>query len=625
MGPEPMGQRGNHSFTAIGRLKPGVALSAARADLLAISERLEKQFPDSNEKVHAILTPLDETLTGDWKTPLLILLGAVTLVLLIACVNVANLQLARASTRHREMAVRASLGAGRGRLLRQMLTESVLLALVGAVLGVVLAEVCVHLLQSVKSLPIPLVKPIQVNATVLLFAAGISVLAGLLFGLAPALQFSEGALQSELRAGTQSVVSAALRRQMLRDGLVVVEIALTLALLAGAGLLLRSFERLRSADVGIDPHNVLTSSFNLPEATYLDMQARRQFFDQLLSRLRSSPGVESAAVSTEIPMRGGSNGYIKVDGGADPTLANQLVGWNFITPDYFQTLRIPLLEGTGLTPAEVDRAAVTAQRLAELTKAAQGKDFKVPPDISLVTVINQTMARTFWKGKDAVGRSYDWNGITVTVIGVVGDVKEYGIRARIMPQAYMALPFSLAYGGSAFLTVKTRIAPETVIREMRRHVRALDATLAAERPQSMDDVIAENTHDVSLQAFLLGTFAALALVLAAIGLYGVMSYLVNQRTREIGIRMALGAERSSVLHLVMRRGTVLTLLGILIGGGAALALGRAMSSVLYGVKATDPATFAWVAALLGSVALAACLIPAYRATKVDPMLALRYD
>jgi putative ABC transport system permease protein len=625
MGPETIGQRGNHSFTAIGRLKTGVALSAARADLLAISERLEKQFPDSNEKVHSILVPLDEKLTGDWRTPLLILLGAVTLVLLIACVNVANLQLARASTRHREMAVRASLGAGRGRLLRQMLTESVLLALAGAVLGVLFAEVCVHLLQSVKSLPIPLVKPIQVNATVLLFAAGVSVLAGVLFGLAPALQFSESALQSELRAGTQSVVSAAQRRQMLRDGLVVVEIALTLALLAGAGLLLRSFQRLRSSDIGIDAHNVLTSSFNLPEATYPDMQARRQFFDQLLSRLRSSPGVESAAISTEIPMRGGSNGYIKVDGGADPTLANQLVGWNFITPDYFQTMRIPLLEGIGLTPAEVDRAATTSQRLAELTKAAQGKDFKVPPDISVVTVINQTMARTFWKGKDAVGRSYDWNGIKVTVIGVVADVKEYGIRAKIMPQAYMPLPFSLAYGGSAYLTVKTRIAPDTVIPEMRKHVRALDATLAAERPQSMDEVIAENTHDVSLQAFLLGTFAVLALVLAAIGLYGVMSYLVNQRTREIGIRMALGAERSSVLSLMMLRGTKLTILGLLVGGVAAFALGRAMSSLLYGVKATDPATFGCVAALLAAVALAACLIPAYRATRVDPMLALRYD
>jgi putative ABC transport system permease protein len=625
MGPETLGQRGNHSFTAVARLKPGVTLSAARADLLGISQRLEKQFPDSNEKVHSILTPLDEKLTGNWKTPLLILLGAVVLVLLVACVNVANLQLARASTRHREMAVRASLGAGRGRLLRQMLTESVVLALTGAAVGVLFAHWCVQLLQSVKSLPIPLVKPIQVDATALLFAAGLSVLAGILFGLAPALQFSERGLNSELRAGTQSVVSAGHGRQFLCDGLVVVEISLTLALLASAGLLLRSFEHLRSTDIGVDPHNVLTMSFNLPEASYPDISARRQFFEQLLSRLQSSPGVECAAISSEIPLRGGSNGYIKVDGVTDPALTNQLVGWNFITPDYFRTLRIPMLEGKGLTPADADAAAVTAQQLSDLIKAAHGKDFKVPPGTSFVAVISQSMARTFWKDRDAVGQSYDLNGMKVTVIGVVGDVKENGIRARMMPQAYMPLPINLVFGIPAYLTVKTRIAPEAEIPMVRKQVKELDATLAADRPLSMDNVIAEDTQDVSLQAFLLGSFAVLALVLAAIGLYGVMSYLVNQRTREIGIRLALGAERGRVLYLIMLRGTKLTLLGMLVGGIAAVALGRAMSSVLYGVKATDPLTFGCVAALLAGVALTACLIPALRATKVDPMLALRYD
>ena len=625
MGPEPMGQRGNHSFNAVARLKPGVTLGAARADLLQISQRLEKQFPDSNEKVHSILTPLDEKLTGNWKTPLLILLGAVLLVLLVACVNVANLQLARASTRHREMAVRASLGAGRGRLLRQMLTESVVLTLAGAVVGVLFAHWCVQLLQSVKSLPIPLVKPIQVDATALLFAAGLSVLAGILFGLAPALQFSERGLNMELRAGTQSVVSAGHGRQILRDGLVVVEISLTLALLASAGLLLRSFAHLRGSDTGVDPRNVLTASFNLPDATYPGMAARRQFFDQLLNRVSASPAVQCAAISSEIPMRGGNNGYIKVDGATDPALANQLVGWNFITPGYFQTLRIPLLKGRELTAADVDRTAVNSQKLADLIKASQGKEFKIPPDVSFVTVISQTMEHTFWKGQDAVGRSFDWNGSKVTVVGVVGDVREYGIRAKMMPQAYMPLPLSLSFGGTAFLTAKTRIDPEAAIPTVRKQVKELDATLAPDRPQSLNQLIAEDTQDVSLQAFLLGSFAVLALVLAAIGLYGVMSYLVNQRTRELGIRMALGAERGNVLYLVMKRGTKLTLLGMVIGGTAAVALGRAMSSVLYGVSSTDPATFGCVAALLAAVALTACLIPALRAAKVDPMVALRYD
>jgi predicted permease len=375
----------------------------------------------------------------------------------------------------------------------------------------------------------------------------------------------------------------------------------------------------------VDARNVLTTSFNLPEATYPGLAARRQFYDQLLSRVSASPTVESAAISSEIPMRGGNNGYIKVDGVTDPALTNQLVGWNFITPDYFRTLRIPLLKGRGLSAADVDRAAATSQRFTDLIKAAQGKKLEIPKDMSLVAVISQTTERTFWKDQDAVGRSYDWNGMKVTVIGVVGDVKENGIRARMMPQAYLPLPLSLSFGGSAYLTVKTRIAPAVAIPALRKQVKELDATLAPDRPQSLSQVIAEDMQDVSLQAFLLGTFALLALVLAAIGLYGVMSYLVNQRTREIGIRMALGAERSRVLYLIMLRGTKLTLIGMLVGGVAAVALGRAMSSVLYGVKATDPVTFGCVAALLAGVALMACLLPALRATKVDPMLALRYD
>jgi len=627
MGPKTMGARGDHSFNAVARLKPGVTLSAARADLLGISQRLEKQYPDQNEKTYAVLRPLDDVLTGGWKTPLLILLGAVVLVLLVACVNVANLQLARASTRHREMAVRASLGAGRGRLLRQMLTESVLLALAGAALGVAFAYWCVQLLQSVKSLPIPLVKPIGVDGTVLLFAIGVSVLAGVLFGLAPALQFSERSLNAELHAGTQSVLSAGHGRQMLRDGLVVVEIALTLALLAGAGLLLRSFAHLRNSETGVDAHNVLTTSFNLPEATYPDQTARRRFYDQLLARVTASPAVAAAAVSSEIPMRGGSNGYIKVDGATDPALANQLVGWNFITPDYFRVLRIPLLKGRGLTATDAEQAAVNTQKLDELFKKAQGSgNVQVPPDITFVAVISQATERTFWKGQDAVGRTYEWNGAKVTVVGVAGDVKEYGLRAKIMPQAYMPLPVVLTYGGGgAHLTLKTRIAPEAVIPTLRREAKALDATLAPDRLQTLDEVIAEDTQDVSFQAFLLGAFAALALVLAAIGLYGVMAYLVNQRTREIGIRMALGAEPGNVLSLVMLRGTRLTLLGMVIGAAAAFGLGRAMSSVLYGVKASDPLTFACVALLLAAVALAASLIPGCRAMKVDPIIALRYD
>ncbi len=314
MSPKELGPRGNHSWSAIARLKSGIPLGRARGELLAISERLEKQYPDSNDKVHAILTPLYDTLTNDSKTPLLILLGAVTLVLVVACVNVANLQLARASTRHREMAVRASLGAGRLRLVRQMLTESILLALTGAALGILGAWWCVRLLESAKTIPIPRANPVQVDGAVLLFAVSMSILAGVLFGLAPALQSSDLGLNEELKAGSQSVLSAARSRWALRDALIVAEICITFALLVGAGLLLRSFAHLRSANIGVDAHNVLTTSINLPEAKYGTIAARRRFFGQLMDRMEATPGIECAAVSTEIPLQGGSNGYIHVEG-----------------------------------------------------------------------------------------------------------------------------------------------------------------------------------------------------------------------------------------------------------------------------------------------------------------------
>jgi predicted permease len=625
MSRKELGPHGNHRWQAVGRLRAGVTLAQARQDLLSISKRLEKQYPDTNNKVHAVLIPLKETLTGDSKAPLLILLAAVVLVLLIACVNVANLQLARASTRHREMAVRSSLGAGRLRLVRQMLTESILLALAGAAAGVLAAAWPLHLLQAVKSLPIPRANPIQVDGTVLLVAVGLSVLAGVLFGLAPALQNSEPGLNEELKAGSQSVLNVAHGRRMLRDGLVVAEISLTLALLVGAGLLLRSFARLRGADIGIKTQNVVTASLNLPETKYPGLSARRQFFDQLAERTRNSPGVASAAISTEIPLEGGSNGYIKVDGESDPALSSQLVGWNFITPGYFRTLSIPLLEGRNFTEQDLNRAGVTGQKLFDLYKAAQGSQVKAPPDLSFVAIISQTMAKTFWRNQNPVGRSFHWNDSKVVVVGVVGDVKEYGIRAQAMPQAYLPLPLALPGFGFGYLTVKALIPSAAAISTMRNQVRALDPNLALLRPQTMHEVVAANTHDATIQTFLLGTFAILALILAAIGLYGVMSYLVGRRTREIGVRMALGARQANVLRLILMEGTKLTLVGMLVGTIAALALTRWMSSLLYGVGPEDPLAFTSAAAILAVIALAAYYIPARRATKIDPVVALRYE
>jgi len=625
MTPKELGLRGNHNWSAVGRIQPGVTLAQARAELLTISERLEKQFPDTNNKVHAVLTPLQETLVGDSRTPLLIILGAVTLVLLVACANVANLLLARAAGRQREVALRATLGAGRWRLVRQLLTESVLLAVMGAALGTLGAWGCVRLLENAKTVPLPRVHPVGLDGFVLMFTVLVSLLAGVLFGLAPALQVSALNLSEQLKTAALAVLSPARTGRWLRDALVVGQIAVTLALLVGAGLLLRSFARLRSADLGIQPHNLLTMTLNLPDAKYPTLAARRQFFDQLADRVNHTPGVEAAGISEEIPLEGGSNGYLSVDGETDPNLSNQLVAWNWITPDYFRTFGIPLLEGRNLTAEDLDRAEATASRVHDLYQAAQGSAPKIPPDLTLVSVISQTTARTFWRSQNPIGRSFHWDNMKVVVVGVVSDVREYGVRAKIMPQAYFPYTLLLSYGGYGRLSIRTRIPPTAVLGEIRRHVHELDSGLAMFQARTMDEVIADNTQDAGVQAFLLGTFAALALLLAVVGLYGVMSYLVTQRTREFGIRVALGARQASVLKLIMKQGLGLSAAGVGLGVAAAMGLTHLISRLLYDVRPSDPATFVAVAGVLTLVALAACWIPARRATKVDPLVALRYE
>ncbi|HEV2350543.1 MAG TPA: ABC transporter permease [Terriglobia bacterium] len=625
MSRKELGMRGNHNWRAVGRIKPGVTLAQARAELLTISERLEKEYPNSNHNVHAVLIPLQETLVGNSRTPLLVLFGAVTLVLLVACANVANLLLARATGRQREVALRASLGASRSRLLRQLLTESLLLALTGAALGTAGAWWCVRALENAKAVSLPRVHPIGVDGIALAFTVCVSILAGILFGLAPALQVSARDLSEQLKTAAHGVVSAKRTSRRLRDGLVVGEIAVTLALLVGASLLLRSFARMRSAEIGIRPENLLTMYLDLPTEKYSTAAVRREFFDQLVDRVSHIPGVEAAALCSEIPIEGGSNGYINVDGKPDPKFSKLLVGWNFITPDYFHVFRIPLLEGRSFTAEDLDRNASVASMLEALFKAAQGGQPKIPPDLTLVSVISRTTAQTFWPNQDAVGKTFHWNNIKVIVIGVVGDVKEYGVRAKILPQAYY--PFTLALGDHSYgrLVIKTRIPPMNVLGEIRHQMRGLDSGLAMFRARTMDEVIAGNTQDARFQALLLGAFAAVAVLLAVVGLYGVMSYLVAQRTREIGIRMALGAQKADALRMVIGQGLKLAITGVAIGIAAALGLTRFFSSLLYGVKPTDPLTFVAVSIILTAVALLACYIPARRATKVDPMVALRHE
>ena len=404
---------------------------------------------------------------------------------------------------------------------------------------------------------------------------------------------------------------------------------MSLALLVGAGLLLRSFAQLRSANIGVDPHNVLTMRINLPSATYKAAPAQKQFFDQLVARIDRIPRVESASVSTVMALEGGWNGYVRVPGATNPKLANLLVEDNYITPEYFKTFGMPLIAGRNFNEEDMQQMVATSEKIAALYRSAKDpSEVKVPVGLSYPVIINETMAKLFWPKQDPTGKSYTeaGGGPEHLVIGVVGDEKQVQIQRQAAPENYVPLPLELGFPGfSGVICVKTKVAPAYVLNEIRGVVRSLDNTIAIYHVRTMEDVIAENMQDATLQTFLLGTFAALALILAVVGLYGVMSYLVTQRTHEIGIRMALGARHKDVLRMVILQGAKLILLGVIIGTAGALALTRLLSASLFGVTATDPTTYVAVAALLAIVALAACYIPARRAMRVDPMVALRHE
>jgi predicted permease len=617
-----LGERGHHQYLGIGRLKRGVEVATARAELQTIAQRLEKQYPDSNRKVGAVVIPLKEQLVGDSRAALLILLGAVGLVLLIACANVANLLLVRATSRHREIAIRRALGAGRVRVVRQLLTESVLLSLLGAVFGLVLAWVCVDVLGATEGMPIPRPNPIRLDGTVFLFTLGIGLLVGILSGIAPVLHPSQLQVSEQLKASTRALTPSG-RRRMLRDALVIGEIAVSLLLLIGAGLLLRSFAKLREADVGVRPEGVLTMNVALPPKRYGTLEQARAFFEQLRDGLKNAPGVQAAAAASELPLGGNSSSYVTVEGQEDLALEKTLVELNRTSPDYFRALGIPFLKGRDLTDRDLQDALDAVSRYVAIMQSGEKEPVG---DFKTVAVINQTMARTFWPKQDPLGKVFKLGGLQVRVIGIVGDVKIWGIRQPVIPEAYLPLPFVLAGPRvSLSIVVKSAGGPEGMLPTVREKLRSLDSGLALFRVRTMEEIISESTADTGYQTVLLGSFALLALLLTVVGVYGVMAYTVTQRTHEIGIRLALGAQPRGILRLIMRQGAQLTLAGLALGIGGALALTRLMANLLFGIQSRDPFIFIIVATLLALVALAACYIPARRATKVDPMVALRYE
>ncbi|HEX6908518.1 MAG TPA: ABC transporter permease [Terriglobales bacterium] len=607
------GVRGNHNYLVVGRLKSGASMQQAQAEMSTISARLQQQYPADDAGWGAVIVPLHEQLVGDVRPALLVLLGAVAFVLLIACANVANLVLAKTVSRRKELAIRAALGASRARILSQVLAETVLLALAGGALGLLLAHFGVRLIVNFLAAQLPRAAEITLDGWVLAFTVVVSVLAGLLAGLAPAWRFTKndfGVHEALKQASSRTETESGGGRT--RSALVVSEVALSLVLLVGAGLMIRSLWALRTTDPGFDPHNVLTMMLPTSAARYPTLERVILYYDQVLRRVRTLPGVTYAGATDALPLSGdGSTQPVTVEGHPGLPMSEQPeVAVRVFTPGYLEAMRVPLLRGRMLNDGDV------AGRQA-------------------VVVISQAMAKQFWPHEDALGKRLTLSffpGIAREVVGVVGDVKMDSLdmsqpRSTLYtPLAQMTLPPGEVWHGFAMaLVVRTANAPSSAAAAITNAVHQVDSAQPVMQVETMQAMVADSISQQRFTMLLLAAFGALALLLAAVGIYSVLSYSVRRRVREIGIRMALGAQIGDVLRLVVMEGMKPTLLGLVIGLAGALALGRVVSKLIYGVSAADPATFAAVSALLAVVALAASVIPAYRATRVEPVKTLREE
>ena len=599
--------RGAWYLSIIARLKPGVTAEQAANEVAAIGRRLETEFPRTNLNVKMTAVDLHTYMTGDIKPKLLVLLAAVGFVLLIACANVANLLLARAAAREGEIAVRAALGAGRGRIVRQLLTESVVLAIGGGVLGLFLAQLGTKLLLSLQPAGIPRLDVVRVDGAVIAFTAVIAIATGMVFGMIPAFQATRGDLVSSLKEGGKGAL-ASRRAGRMREGLVITEIALAVMLLAGAGLLMRSFARLQSVNPGFRAAQTLSFRTALPAAAYPEEPQRVSFYQRALERFRALPGVTSAGAISALPLSGSSFGFtFTIEGdppprpGEEPAMQTRVV-----TPDFFPAMGIPLMRGRGFTDA--DNAGAPQ-----------------------VVLLNEAAVKKFFPKGNAIGRRIElgWgrgpgrprNG--GEVVGIVGSVKQFGLDEVEEPEIY--IPHAQQPMAGMTFVVHTAGDPTAIADAVRREIGALDPSLPVTAIEPVESVVARSISQPRFYMLVLGIFACVALVLASIGIFGVVSYAVAQRTREMGIRIALGASRERVLRMVLGNAMRLAIAGVIVGLIASFLLSRTLASLLFDLSPTDPATYVAVGIGLSLVALLASYLPAWRATRVDPVVALRAD
>lgn len=606
MEPDQASGRGDHYLRLVGRLKPDVTLERANADLDSIGQRLSAEYPRTNEGLGFVARSLQRDYAGDLRLPILVLFAAVALVLLIACANVANLLLAQATTRRKEIAIRIALGARRWTIVRQMLVESLLLAWGGGLLGVLGAFWGVQALAKLLPESLSKLQGVSIDARVLVFTLGVSVLTAIVFGGVPALLASRttpGATLGDVARDTAGGTSGRLVRRVL----VVSQVALAVVLLVSAGLLLRSFQLLRQVNTGLTAENALTMRMVLPMPKYAKAEMRRAFFDEVLRNVKEVPGVESAGVITFLPLSfNGMNFSFSVEGQASPSDMNlPFALFRVVSPDYFRAMGIPLLRGRYF-------------------------DTQDSPDSTPAVLINRRLAEKYWPGQDAIGKRLkvgpvDSQNAWLTVMGVVGDVRQTGLYEQKLEFYVPYMQERRSFMAPRDLVIRTKADPGMIAAGVRQAVWKVDKDQPVSNVRTMDQVFAAAISQERFQTLMLGLFAALALVLACVGLYGVISYSVVQRTHEIGVRMALGAQPVDVLRLVIRQGLLLTFTGLGLGLIAGMFATRVLTDMLFGVTPRDPLTFMGVPVLLLLVALVACYVPARRATRIDPLIALRYE